>query len=52
VTGNGVAGVVVAVLGPGRPGVLYGVLPVVWLLLSGGDGPLEPGQKGKCSPSC
>jgi hypothetical protein len=53
VAGDGVdvAGVVAAVLGSGRPGVLSRVLVVVWLLLSCGDGALEPGRKGKCSPS-
>jgi hypothetical protein len=49
--GDGVAGAVVAVLSFGRPGVLFGVLDVVWLLLSSGDGVLEPGWKEKCSPS-
>jgi hypothetical protein len=51
VAGDGLLGVVAAVLGSGRPGVLSGVLAVVWLLLSDGDGALEPGRKGKCSPS-
>jgi hypothetical protein len=51
VTGDGGAGVVVAVLSYGRLDVLFGVLAVVWLLLSGRDGALEPRRKGKCSPS-
>jgi hypothetical protein len=48
---RGVAGEVVAVFWSNGLGIFYGVLFVVWLLLSGGVGALGPRWKGKCYPS-